>query len=201
MSAPSSPPSSSQSVSDHKRPIQRKEKDWKIAKKEDSKQKEELRLRPPLPQPRSDPARWNSASTPESLPAVRIPTNRFFLRVSHFVHQPPPFIPDISLQVPEGIYMIRNALNGWVIETDEVNERAVRVHLAPSREGKAQTQLWAIQKSPRKGFSYDIRSVATGLVLDVYLNSDRQGSKVVAHGYHGAGNQSWAFWGTRQNAT
>ena len=77
----------------------------------------------------------------------------------------------------------------------------VHTYLAPSRNGHLQTQLWSIQKKANKDFEFKIRSMATGLCLDVFLNTNRQGSKVVSHSWNGGGNQTWGFWGTRQGVS
>lgn len=95
---------------------------------------------------------------------------------------------------------MRNAANGLVLETqeDRRNHETHRVYLVPSEDGKVQTQLWSVNRNNNQDFSYDIRNIATGLVLDILLQRDRPGEKVICHRRRGLRNQSWQFWGTRQ---
>lgn len=111
------------------------------------------------------------------------------------------FVANCNLRVKEGIYLIKNVADGRVIETVDhktFGNGGVHTYMAPSHNGKLQTQLWSIQKNANKEFEFMIRSMATGLVLDVFLNTNRQGSKVCSHSWNGGGNQTWAFWGTKQ---
>lgn len=109
------------------------------------------------------------------------------------------FIPNCPLRIPDGIYFIRNASDGRVLEAEEYKSAtAVHIYLAPSREGRLQTQLWCITRNHGKEFDYTIQNFALGSVADVYVNSSRQGARVVCHGPNGGGNQSWAFYGSRR---
>ncbi|KZV61575.1 hypothetical protein PENSPDRAFT_658810 [Peniophora sp. CONT] len=115
----------------------------------------------------------------------------------------PELVANCNLRVREGIYIISNVANNRVIET--VDQKpfgggAVHIYMAPSQNGNLQTQLWSIQKKEKKEFEFTIRSMATGLVLDVLYDPewDRQGSKVGTHCWNGGPNQTWSIWGTRE---
>ena len=106
-----------------------------------------------------------------------------------------------ELRVREGIYLISNVDTGNVIETVDhkpFGGDGVHTYLAPCRNGHLQTQLWSIQKKANREFEFMIRSMATGLCLDVFKNRKRPGAKVVSQSWNGGGNQTWRFWGTRQ---
>ncbi|KZV62644.1 hypothetical protein PENSPDRAFT_739249 [Peniophora sp. CONT] len=111
------------------------------------------------------------------------------------------FVANCNLRVQEGIYIIKNIASNYVIETVDhkpFGGGGVHTYMAPSQNGKLQTQLWSIQKKANKEFEFMIRSMATGLSLDIFLNTNRQGAKVCAHSWNGGGNQTWSIWGTRQ---
>jgi hypothetical protein len=104
------------------------------------------------------------------------------------------------LRIPEGIYLIRSAVDGRVLEAAErKTPYGVHVYLAPSQDGQRQTQLWIITKVIGKEFDYTIRNLSLGTSLDIFLATSRQGSHIVCHAPNGGGNQLWAFYGSRQN--
>ncbi|KZV61569.1 hypothetical protein PENSPDRAFT_759333 [Peniophora sp. CONT] len=113
------------------------------------------------------------------------------------------FVAKCHLRVQEGIYVIKNVADGRVIETVDnkpfhCEQANNHTYMASSRNGKLQTQLWSIQKKDNEEFEFTIRSMATGLVLDVFCGMKQQGTKVGTHSYNGLGLQTWSIWGTRQ---
>ncbi|KZV69411.1 hypothetical protein PENSPDRAFT_753385 [Peniophora sp. CONT] len=116
----------------------------------------------------------------------------------------PEFIANCNLRVQEGIYMIKSVADGQVIETVDhkpLGGDAQHTYMAPSLDGKLQTQLWSIQKKANNDFEFVIRSMATGTVLDVHHGSNQSGSKVCCHAWNAGNHQTWSFWGTRQSLT
>ncbi|VDB91352.1 unnamed protein product [Peniophora sp. CBMAI 1063] len=114
------------------------------------------------------------------------------------------FIANCNLRVQEGIYIIKNVADGQVIETVDhkpLGGAAHHTYMAPSREGALQTQLWVIEKKANNDFTFVIRSLAVGTVLDIFACSTRPGSKVCAHCYNAGEHQTWLFWGTREVST
>ncbi|KZV61573.1 hypothetical protein PENSPDRAFT_693292 [Peniophora sp. CONT] len=113
----------------------------------------------------------------------------------------PEFVANCHLRVREGIYIIKNVADGRVIETEDhklLGGGGVHAYMAPCLDGKLQTQVWSIQKVDNQEFEFMIRSMATGLALDIYFDTNRQGSKVCTHFWNGGGNETWSIWGTRQ---
>jgi len=111
-----------------------------------------------------------------------------------------PFMSEVPLRVSDGIYMIKSAMDGRVVETAGVKlapSHAVHVFLGPSREARSQTQIWWIKGKGREP-AYSIHSLAFGSALDVWWNSPASGSHVCSHEPHGAGCQTWAFYGSRR---
>ncbi|KAI0035008.1 hypothetical protein K488DRAFT_68738 [Vararia minispora EC-137] len=109
-----------------------------------------------------------------------------------------PFSP--PWQIIEGIYIIRNASSGRVLEVEDAKSGSgVHVYLSPSRDGRLSTQLWYIKKKIASQSHYFIQSLALGSVLDIWMNSPHSGAHVVAHGPNGGGNQTWVFFGSREN--
>ncbi|KAI0035009.1 hypothetical protein K488DRAFT_44306 [Vararia minispora EC-137] len=111
---------------------------------------------------------------------------------------PSAFIRDIPLRIDEGIYLVKSAVDGRVVEVDNLKRpESVHAFLAPSCEGRLQTQLWVIKRMGKKP-AYIIQSFAFGSVLDVWQASADPGTHVVAHELNGGGNQLWAFYGSRE---
>ncbi|KZV59311.1 hypothetical protein PENSPDRAFT_660085, partial [Peniophora sp. CONT] len=115
-------------------------------------------------------------------------------------------ITDRPLRVQEGIYLIKNAASGNVLEIEDFKPyghvSTTHVVLVPYPDEPLQTQLWSIQRHANKDFDFTIRSLATGYVLDIVHNWDREGTKVGGHPWQpGAGNEIWSAWGTRQGAS
>ncbi|KZV61571.1 hypothetical protein PENSPDRAFT_658805 [Peniophora sp. CONT] len=113
------------------------------------------------------------------------------------------FVAKCHLRVQEGIYIIKNVADGRVIETVDhkpfhCEHPNNHTYMAPSQNGKLQTQLWSIQKKDNEEFEFIIRSMATGLALDVFCGMKQEGTKVGTHSYNGLGLQTWSIWGTRQ---
>ena len=114
------------------------------------------------------------------------------------------FIAHCALRVPEGVYMLKNVSDGQVVETVDhkpLGGDAQHTYMALSRDGRLQTQLWVVQKKANNDFSFVIRSMATGTVLDVNNGSNRPGSKVCAHAWNAGEHQTWSFWGTRESSS
>ncbi|KZV59446.1 hypothetical protein PENSPDRAFT_695130 [Peniophora sp. CONT] len=123
--------------------------------------------------------------------------------ITHSLQHRPGFVAKCHLRVQEGIYIIKNVADGRVIETVDhkpvhCEHGNVHAYMAPFRNGKLQTQLWSIQKKDNEEFEFTIRSMATGLALDVFRGMKQQGTKVGTHSYNGLGLQTWSIWGTRQ---
>ncbi|KZV59662.1 hypothetical protein PENSPDRAFT_694953 [Peniophora sp. CONT] len=140
-------------------------------------------------------------------PVSPAPVSAFYTITLHSVSTPfffqprPEFIANCHLRVREGIYIIKNVADGRVIESEDHKPSGgggVHTYMAPSLDGKLQTQVWSIQKVANQEFEFMIRSMATGLALDIYFDTNRQGSKVCTHFWNGGGNETWSIWGTRQ---
>ena len=113
---------------------------------------------------------------------------------------------DRPLRVEEGIYMIKNAASGRVLEIEDFKPfeyvTAVHVSLIPPPDVISQTHLWLIQRNASKDFEFTVHSLATGYTLNVVFNSDREGAKVGGYPWEpGGGNGIWAFWGTNRGAS
>jgi len=109
------------------------------------------------------------------------------------------FITDCPLRIQEGLYIIRNESDGRVLEAEEYKTSyPAHVYLAPSQEGRRQTQIWCITKNAGKEFDYIIRSFALGSVLDIACESSDQGAHVIVFAPKGQRNQTWQFYGSRQ---
>ena len=109
---------------------------------------------------------------------------------------------DCPLRVPEGVYLIRNAVSGRVIESEhrkiEQKRRNLHTYVAPFREDISHYQLWTIFKKYGKEFEYTIRNYATGAVLDVFCWREQEGTQVVSTSPFGPAqlNQIWVFYGS-----
>ena len=109
------------------------------------------------------------------------------------------------LHVPEGIYVIRSAHDGCVLEADHArlrtHNRNAHVYVAPLRAEASPYQLWVVFKREGKDLEYTIRSLATGAVLDVFCARAEEGTQVIGHSAYGKPWQQWAFYATRSAAS
>jgi Ricin-type beta-trefoil lectin domain-like len=111
----------------------------------------------------------------------------------------PPLITNYPLRIPEGIYLIRNAFSGRVLELENgaKSKGPVSVYTAPSRDGLDKSQIWSIMSIPHREHNYVIRNLAAGTVLDVTAHSSVDGTQISGFPWHGRTNQIWEFYGSR----
>ena len=109
------------------------------------------------------------------------------------------------LHVPEGIYVIRSAHDGRVLEPDHARLRTRKfnayIYVAPLRAEASPYQLWVIFKRSGKDLEYTIRSLATGAVLDVFCARPEEGTQVIGHSAYSKPWQQWAFYAMRSAAS
>ena len=118
---------------------------------------------------------------------------------------PSTLVKDCPLRVPEGIYIIRSALDGRVIEAEHTrlatDKRNSHIYVSPSQNGASPYQLWTVFSRSGKEFDYTIRNFATGVVLDVFCGRREDGTQVIGHSPFGAGWQTWAIYGSKRGAS
>jgi hypothetical protein len=103
------------------------------------------------------------------------------------------------LRIPEGIYLIRNAFSGRVLELENGirSRESISVYTAPSRNGLDQSQIWSIMSNPHREHNYIIRNFAAGTVLDVTAYRSADGTQIACYPWNGGTNQTWEFYGSR----
>lgn len=108
------------------------------------------------------------------------------------------------LRVPEGVYIIRCAVEGRVLEAEHVRLRTRRrnahIYVVPFRDNISPYQLWFVFKREGKELEYTIRNFATGVVLDVFCGHTKPGTQVIGHSAYGYAIQQWGFYATRSVA-
>jgi hypothetical protein len=99
----------------------------------------------------------------------------------------------------EGIYIIRSAADGRVLETERRRPvmSSAHIYLAPLSEDSIQYQLWTIFSREGNGSPYVFKNLATGAVFDVHFAGERVGLTVTCHGWHGLSNQNWSIYYSR----
>lgn len=130
----------------------------------------------------------------------------FILCFNRSLQSRPPLVQDRPLRVPEGVYLIRNALYGYVIESEHLKapkkqRRSAHIYVVPSRDGSSPYQLWTIFQRRGEDSEYTIRNFATGAVLDVNCSSPEDGTQVIGYSAFGSPNQTWTIYGSRQSTS
>ncbi|EKM52547.1 uncharacterized protein PHACADRAFT_261044 [Phanerochaete carnosa HHB-10118-sp] len=114
---------------------------------------------------------------------------------------PSHLVTNVPLRVPEGIYIVRSAADGRVLEIEHARARSwqvsVHVYVAPFHENVSPYQLWTVFKNGGKSPGYTVRSFAVGAALDVCRGEATPGTQVIGHPWHTSTNQLWAFYATR----
>lgn len=111
-----------------------------------------------------------------------------------------PETKETRLNLPEGLYLIRSASEGRIIESQHTNPCASGVHVfvAPATTKLSHYQLWVVLKKNGKNLQYNLRNFATGAALDVHKNPN-ESNHVVCWSTHRRSNQTWEFHRSRQS--
>ena len=102
------------------------------------------------------------------------------------------------LSIPEGLYLIRCALNGRVLEAANAQPtpKLLPAYAAPRSDKISMYQLWIIFHRDGR-MKYTIRNFATGVVLDI----DCETNRAFCWPCHGRENQVFEFIGSTRSAS
>ena len=114
-----------------------------------------------------------------------------------------PLVTTRPLRVIDGLYLIRNAADGRVIETEHRRPAPSYLHacVAPSGDGLSPYQIWVVSAKPRRETDYTISNFATGASLDVFCGQAADGTQVICQATHAGQNQTWSLYASRASDT
>ena len=111
------------------------------------------------------------------------------------------------LSIPNGIYIIRSAATGNVLELDNGRRRAywVPTYTTRQRDLTAEradlAQLWSITALPDYEMRYVIRNMASGTTLEILRARVESGARIGCFSYIGGPHQLWEIFAARRSNT
>ena len=110
-------------------------------------------------------------------------------------------IADRLLDIPEGLYLIFNAAEGRVVESEHCkpNPSLLHAYAAPFGNRLSTYQLWIVFQKDGTDKKYTLRNFATGAALDVDRDYASYQNHVRCWASNGKNNQAWEFYGSKQS--